>query len=209
MLPVPLPVPHVDLRQLLRPDDEEVLRAPLFGRLREVERPRDDRLSVDDHDLVVGDGMCAVDVHRDPVVSEKGGAAVFLRSLALIEDDLHRHAPLVGIDEGLGDGCRGERVGLNADFESCVVDLSHDRLRRPAIRGEVHTGGDIAKGRVDGVAYGRDRQSNQDGKGNEAFLHGVSSHFPENGVSGKAIQGDRPLTDARSRIRPGAGSSAR
>lgn len=61
MFPVPLPVRHVQLRQFLRLQYQEVLGILLLGSLGEVEAARYHRLPVDDHDLVVGDSMGIVD----------------------------------------------------------------------------------------------------------------------------------------------------
>jgi len=53
-------------------DHRHILRVVLLSGPGKVERPRDDRLSIDDHELVVGDRMGCVDLDRYPVVSEEG-----------------------------------------------------------------------------------------------------------------------------------------
>jgi len=58
-------------------DDEQVLCVLLLCRLREVERPGNDRLLIDDHDLVMRDGVPVVDVSRDAnVVHEVRGTVL-------------------------------------------------------------------------------------------------------------------------------------
>ena len=55
-----IPVLHVYLPQILIPDDQKILRILLFSGLREIERPGDHRFPVNDHDLVVGNGVSVI-----------------------------------------------------------------------------------------------------------------------------------------------------
>ena len=75
----------------------------VFGGLREVEAAGDDRRAVDHHDLVVGDGVLGVDLDRDTRVQHEVRRRILLCSLALVENHLNLDAPLMGIDQGLGD----------------------------------------------------------------------------------------------------------
>jgi hypothetical protein len=52
----------------------------LLGRPGEVEATRNNRLLVDDHDLVVSDPVSGVNVSGAQVVGEKSGPGVFCRS---------------------------------------------------------------------------------------------------------------------------------
>ena len=67
-----LPVFEVGFGQLLRTDDQEVLRVLFLGGLCEVERAGDDDRPVDEDDLVVGNGVLFVDVGRDAGIRQKG-----------------------------------------------------------------------------------------------------------------------------------------
>ena len=60
---------------------QQVLGVLLLGGLGEIERPGDQRLRVDDHDLVVGDGMLVVDVGRNTSVRDEVSGCVLLRWL--------------------------------------------------------------------------------------------------------------------------------
>ena len=71
--------------------------------------------AVDDHDLVVGDGVLGVDQRRDARVQQEVGREYFSVRWLLSRMTCDLHAPLVGIDQGLGDRGRGEAVGLDED----------------------------------------------------------------------------------------------
>ena len=65
MLP---PVGRVLCGQFLAPQDQKILSILFFGGSREIERPGQDGLGVNDHDLVVGDRM--------PPINEGGDAGM-------------------------------------------------------------------------------------------------------------------------------------
>src|SRR6266480_4092637 len=52
-------------------DDQEILRVALLGGLGEVEGAGEHSRAVEDHDLVVGDGVLVVDEHGDVVIEQK------------------------------------------------------------------------------------------------------------------------------------------
>ncbi len=81
-----LPVRRVLRRQVRRADHQQILGVVLLGVLGKVEAAGDDRRPVDDHDLVVRDGVLGVDPHGDADVHQEVGFAVLLCPLALIED---------------------------------------------------------------------------------------------------------------------------
>jgi hypothetical protein len=60
MLRVSLPVLRVLCRQRPVRDDQHVLGVPLLRRLREVEAPRNDGFTVDDHHLIMRDGVIGI-----------------------------------------------------------------------------------------------------------------------------------------------------
>jgi len=100
---VALPVFEVGFGQLLRADDQEVLRVLLLGGLCEIERAGDDDRTVDEDDLVVGNGVLFVDVGRDAGMRQKGRRRVPLGLLTLVEDRLDLYAAFVGLEERLRD----------------------------------------------------------------------------------------------------------
>jgi hypothetical protein len=53
-----------------------------------------------------------VDQRRYALIGQEVGRGILLCALALVEDDLHLDPALVGIEQGLGDRCRGEAIGL-------------------------------------------------------------------------------------------------
>ena len=60
MLRMPLPILRVVLGQFLVMDHKKILRIILLCRLGKIEGPSDNGLPVDDHDLVVGDGVLGI-----------------------------------------------------------------------------------------------------------------------------------------------------
>ena len=72
-----LPVFDINLCQGLILDDQHILGILFFSGLREIEAPRDHHAPVDDHDLVVGNGMLVVNECRDPGVRQEGGRGIF------------------------------------------------------------------------------------------------------------------------------------
>ena len=101
MRPMRVPVLRVLCGQCLVPDDEQVLRVLLLRRLGEVEAPGEHRLAVDDHHLVVRNGVVGIDHGRHALIGEEVGGGVLLTTLALVQDDLHLHATRVGIEQRL------------------------------------------------------------------------------------------------------------
>ena len=69
-------------------DYKKILCILFLGSLREVERPRNHGLPVDDQNLVVCDGVLGVYFDRYASIEEKGGCRILIGSLALIKDDL-------------------------------------------------------------------------------------------------------------------------
>jgi hypothetical protein len=98
-----LPVVPVQLCELCTSKDEQVLRVVLFSRLREVERSSYHRFTVDDHHLVMGNGVGAVDLRGDTCVHEVGHPAVFLSALAPVENGHHRNTAVMGLFQSLRD----------------------------------------------------------------------------------------------------------
>ncbi len=71
-----LPVGSVHLRLIPASDGRQVSGILFLGGLSEVERSRNHRGPVDDHNLVVGNGMFVVDIGRDAGVGQASGRCV-------------------------------------------------------------------------------------------------------------------------------------
>ena len=138
MRPMRVPVLRVLCGQCFVADDQHVFRVLFLRRLREIERPRDDNLAVDDHHLVMGDGVGGVDLCRYPLVGEEVGGGVFLRALALVEDDLDLDASCVGIKQRLGNRRRGEAVGLDENARLGSSNGVDNQLSAVRPRGEAN-----------------------------------------------------------------------
>jgi hypothetical protein len=92
--------------EFTRFQDKEVLRILLLGGLREIERPRNNRRPIYDHNLVVSDAAGVVGEGRYARVDEKSRRRVFFCPLALIQDNLYLDPSLVGLQEGFAMGRR-------------------------------------------------------------------------------------------------------
>ena len=84
-------------------DHKKVLGIVLLGGLGEIEGPRYHGLPVDDHYLVMGNGVGCINLCGDPRIYQEIGGRVFLPFLTFVQDHLHLHLPLVGIKESLSD----------------------------------------------------------------------------------------------------------
>ena len=60
-----LPVRRVSLSQRRVSDHHHIFRVPLLGGVGELERTRDDRVAIDDHHVVIRDGMGGVNPDGD------------------------------------------------------------------------------------------------------------------------------------------------
>ena len=80
-----------------------------------LKEPVIERLTVDDHDLVMGDGMLAVDEYGKAVVGQEIGLRIVVADFALVEDDVDHDAALMGPQQGLGNVPVRETVGLDED----------------------------------------------------------------------------------------------
>jgi hypothetical protein len=124
------------LRGILQ--NKEVLGVGVLCLLREVETPSDYSGVVNNHDLVMGDGMLAIDRHWDRSIREKRGTTVLGRDIGLVQKHLHIHTPLVGIQECFGDGCTGEGIRLDQYLLLCRTQFAYDRIGAPPIWGEIN-----------------------------------------------------------------------
>lgn len=154
MPPMLVPVVYIGPGQVFGFDDQEVFSILLLSRPGEVKRPGDNRLSVDNHNLIVGDGMGRINIGRDANVSQEGGGGVFLGPLAFIHNGLNLYPPFMGSKEGLGYRLGSERIGLDQDFHLGSVDLPDNSLSATSMGAEIDLGGDVGQGQVEGIGQG-------------------------------------------------------
>ena len=83
VLRVRLPVLGVLISQCLVPDDQHVFGILLLRRFGEVKTAREDGLAVDDHHLIMRNGMRGINLCGDALVGQEVGRGVFLGALAL------------------------------------------------------------------------------------------------------------------------------
>lgn len=143
MFQVVVPVLAVGLCDLFRSDNEEVFRILFLRGLCEVKGTGYCRQSVDNYDLVVGDGVPVIDVCRDPHVCEERGGGVFRRALALVEDGRNLDAPLVGLDERLRDGGGCEGICLDTYLGARRGDFPYDPVGTGSPGGKTQADDDV------------------------------------------------------------------
>ena len=71
-----IPVLNVNLRKVLIPHDQQILCVLLLSSLGEVKATCDNGFFVDDHDLVMGNGMFTVNVGWNAGIRYKSGGGI-------------------------------------------------------------------------------------------------------------------------------------
>ena len=94
-------------------NNDQVLRVMLFCGLGEIERARDHRLAIYNHDLVVRNGVKGINQDRHVSVLQEGCSGVTLMEIALVEDDPDIESAPLGVNDGLRDRGRREAVRLD------------------------------------------------------------------------------------------------
>lgn len=121
-------VPQILIHQWFVPlEHQQVFCIPLCG-FGEVEAARDQCCPIDDHDLVMSNGMFGIDQYRDTGVGKEGARRISRGGIALVQDSFDFDAALSGVDEGLGDRLAGEAVGLDQDLLFRFTDIRDHRL---------------------------------------------------------------------------------
>src|SRR5262249_31589500 len=115
------------------PQDQQVLGVLVLGLVGEVKAARHDRVPVDHHHLVVGDGVVRVDQGGQLLLEEKVQVGVDLVLVAVVEDDLDVDAARLGLDQGLGDGLGRERVRQHQHLAPGSLQLGDDHLGAAAL----------------------------------------------------------------------------
>ncbi len=118
--------------------DEQVLGVVFLGLVREVEAAGQDGPTVEDHHLVVGDGVMRVDARCQALFLEEVQVGVGFLFLADVEDDLDVNTAQLGLDQRLGDRLRRERVSLNENLVTGLLNLLDDHLGAAALGREVN-----------------------------------------------------------------------
>ena len=93
--------------------NQQVLRVGLLRRLAEIEAARNYRTPIDDHHLVMGNGMLVVDVDRHPLIGKEIGFGVLLGALTFVQQDRHLHPAFRRGQHRLGNGRTGKTIGLH------------------------------------------------------------------------------------------------
>ena len=74
MVPVPLPIPHIYLRQLrVVPVHQHVLRIAVLSGLGVIEAALLDRALIDDDDFIVRNGVLEINPNRDACIRDECG----------------------------------------------------------------------------------------------------------------------------------------
>jgi hypothetical protein len=118
-------------------DYQQVLRVMLLRRSGEVEGAREDHAVIDDHDLVMRNGVLGVNERRDAAVLDEIRLRVFLRPLAMVQDHLHLEAAPMRVHQGFGNRRGSKAVGLHQHAVGRVVQGVSHGVSRPAFRGEI------------------------------------------------------------------------
>ena len=79
-----IPVIYIQFCQVLLLDDQQILSVLFLGSFGEVKATRDNCFFIDDHDLVMRNGMFTVNVCWDTGVRYKSGGGISFSFLALV-----------------------------------------------------------------------------------------------------------------------------
>ncbi len=118
-------------------DQKQILRVLRLSSVRERERARDDRLAVNHHGVVVGDGVLTINPGWDSRMGQKIRRRVPGAGLLPDEDRLDPDPALMRLAEGLRDGGGRESVRLDENGLAGPAESLDDRLGRAPIRREV------------------------------------------------------------------------
>src|SRR4051794_28642620 len=110
----------------MAPNHQQVLGVLFLGLGGEVETAGEEGLAVEKHDLVVSDGVMRVNERCQALFKEVGELGVGLLLVAVVENEVDVDAAQFGLDESLGNGPGGERVGQDQDLTASPLDLADD-----------------------------------------------------------------------------------
>ena len=106
-----LPICHVAGGQFWVTNHEKIFSVRFLSGLREIERPRQNYLPVNDHDFVVGDCVLRVDEHGDSRVGHEVRRGILLGALALIQDHANGDTTFERLNKCLSNWGISDRVG--------------------------------------------------------------------------------------------------
>ena len=135
---VDMPVLRILTSQHRMLNHQHVLGIMLLSGPGEVEAARNHRITIDDHDLVVGDSVLGVDQGADACMGDEVGLAIFLGPLGFVQDHFDMDTTLMRIHQGFGNRFAGEAVCLDQDVGFGLAQLLNHRLRASTMRGGVH-----------------------------------------------------------------------
>ena len=150
-----LPVIQVEFSQFFGFKDQKVFSVSFLGRPGEVEGPGNNRLPVDDHNLIMGNSMGRIDIGWNPDVGQKIGRSILFPLLALVHNNLDIYSPFVGREHSFSYREGGKGIGLNQDFGLGPVYLLDNGLSTPPVGAEIDLGGGVGQGQVEWVGRGR------------------------------------------------------
>jgi hypothetical protein len=90
-------------QELVTLQDQEIFSVLLFSSLGKIETSGYQRVPIDDHYFIMGNGMFRIDVNRGSGMRHEIRGGIFLRFLALVENYFNMNATLTDIGQALGD----------------------------------------------------------------------------------------------------------
>ncbi len=96
-------------------NDQQVLSVGSFGVGSEIEATGHDGPAIDQHDLVMSDGVLGIDVGRDAMIGQEVGSRIGFRFLTFVEEHQHLYTSSMRVDAGMCDGFGRKRIGLNVN----------------------------------------------------------------------------------------------
>ncbi len=113
-------------------NDQQILGVGVLRVLGKVKAAGQQRMPIDENDLVVRDVVFRVDERRDPIADQLIGRRVF-GLLAFVQDGIHGYAPLVGSNAGFRDRLGRKRIRLNQHDPLGLVDFMDDGVGTASI----------------------------------------------------------------------------
>jgi hypothetical protein len=107
-------------------DAAHVLRVPLLGGLREVKTSCDNALPINNHDLVMSNGVGSIDRRRYALIRQEISRRVLVGAVIFIQKDLDLYAAFVSVKQRFGNRRRGEGIGLDQDRVLGVAQGLHN-----------------------------------------------------------------------------------
>lgn len=114
-------------------NDEQILGIPFFRRPGEIEAASDDPARVDNHHLVVSNGVGTVHKHGNPGLLKALELAALGRALRFVQDNRNIYPSGVGLHQGRIYGGGGKAVCKDMDCALGLRDCAHYSLFRTTL----------------------------------------------------------------------------